>query len=282
MLATPGSRLEHKDDLMNYSPQPSQPPSDVPEPPQPPGARRVAVRMTVAEPRLTYVLLGIIVLIFLYFFSLSARQQILFLNDWAKINEAIRDGEYYRLVTSMFLHLNLTHLIFNSYALFVLGRDVEALFGTPRFAIIYLLGGLSGSLASFIFTDAPSVGASGAIFAIFGAEMVYFYQHRELHGTAGRQHLTHLVVLMLINLGLGFFASTGATSFRIDNAGHIGGLVGGVILAWFIGPAYRLQHDPTAESGFSVVDKNPVGRWALATVAYAAGLAALMVYTMAA
>jgi len=265
---------------MRHPFQPPQPSGDSPEPPQPSGVRRVAVRMAVAEPRLTYVLLGVIVLIFFYFFSLSAREQVFFLNDWAKINEAIRDGQYYRLFTSMFLHLNLTHLIFNGYALFVLGRDVEALFGTPRFAIIYLLGGLSGSLASFIFTDAPSVGASGAIFAIFGAEMVYFYQHRELHGTAGRQHLTQLVVLMLINLGLGFFASTGATSFRIDNAGHIGGLVGGVVLAWFIGPAYRLQRDPTAESGFSIVDRNPIGRWALASVAYAAALAVLMVYAV--
>jgi len=270
-----------KDHPMRHLFQPPQPPSDSPEPPHPPTVRRVAVRMTVAEPRLTYVLLGVIVLIFLYFFSLPTREQIVFLTDWAKINGPIHHGEYYRLFTSMFLHLNLTHIIFNGYALFVLGRDVEALFGTPRFAIIYLLGGLSGSLASFIFTDAPSVGASGAIFAIFGAEMVYFYQHRELHGTAGRQHLTHLVILMLINLGLGFFASTGATSFRIDNAGHIGGLVGGVVLAWFIGPAYRLQRDPTAESGFSVVDKNPVERWALVSVAYAAGLAALMVYAVA-
>jgi rhomboid protease GluP len=265
---------------MRHPFQPPQSPGDSPEPAQPPGVRRVAVRLAVTEPRLTYVLLGIIVLIFLYFFSLPAREQFLFLSDWAKINERIREGEYYRLFTSMFLHLNLMHIIFNSYALFVLGRDVEALFGTPRFIIIYLLGGLSGSLASFIFTDAPSVGASGAIFAIFGAEMVYFYQHRALHGTAGRRHLTHLIVLMMINLGLGFFASTGATNFRIDNAGHIGGLLGGVILAWFAGPAYHIQRDPAAESGFSVVDRNPVERWVLASGIYAAGLAALMAYAL--
>ncbi len=261
------------------------PPSngDAPEPgPRPPMMQRVAVRLPVAEPRLTYGLLGLIVLIALYYFSLPAREQVLFLNDWAKVNELIRDGEYYRLFSSMFLHLNLTHLIFNGYALFVLGRDVEALFGTARFAIIYVLGGLSGSLASFIFTDAPSVGASGAIFAIFGAEMVYFYQHRDLHGVAGRQHLTQLVILMLINLGLGFFASTGATNFRIDNAGHIGGLVGGVVLAWFIGPAYRVQRDPSAESGFSVVDRNPIQRWALWSAAYALGLVVLIAYAVTA
>ncbi len=245
------------------------PPSkgDAPEPgPRPPMMQRVSVRLPVAEPRLTYGLLGLIVLIALYYFSLPAREQVLFLSDWAKVNELIRDGEYYRLFSSMFLHLNLTHLIFNGYALFVLGRDVEALFGTARFAIIYILGGLSGSLASFIFTDAPSVGASGAIFAIFGAEMVYFYQHRALHGVAGRQHLTQLIILMLINLGLGFFASTGATNFRIDNAGHIGGLIG----------------DLNAESGFSVVDGNPVQRWALWSAAYALGLVMLIAYAVTA
>lgn len=264
-----------------YQPPPSN--GDSPEPaPRPPAMQRVAVRLPVAEPRLTYGLLGLIVLIALYYFSLSARGQLLFLSDWAKINERIRDGEYYRLFSSMFLHLNLMHLFFNSYALFVLGRDVEALFGTARFAIIYVLGGLSGSLASFIFTDAPSVGASGAIFAIFGAEMVYFYQHRDLHGVAGRQHFTQLIILMLINLGLGFFASTGATNFRIDNAGHIGGLVGGVVLAWFIGPAYRVQRDLNAESGFSVVDGNPVGRWVLWSAAYALTLAVLIVYAVTA
>lgn len=268
---------------MRFFFQPPHPDSEPPAPtPQRPDFRRVAVRLPVAEPRLTYGLLAVIALVALYYFSLPAREQVLFLNRWAKVNDLIRAGEYYRLFSSMFLHLNLTHLIFNGYALFVLGRDVEALFGTVRFAIIYLLGGLSGSLASFIFTDAPSVGASGAIFAIFGAEMVYFYQHRELHGTAGRRHLTQLIALMVINLGLGFFASTGATRFRIDNAGHIGGLVGGVVLAWFIGPAYRVQRDPTAESGFSVVDKNPVGRWVVWSAAYALGLAVLIVYAVTA
>jgi rhomboid protease GluP len=215
--------------------------------------------MPVAAPRLTYGLLAIIVALGMYTFSLPFDDRMLFFTDWAKINDLIRDGEYYRLVTSMFLHLNLTHLVFNGYALYVLGRDVESLFGTARFALIYFLGGLSASLASFVFTKNPSVGASGAIFAIFGADMVYFYQHRELHGAAGRQHLQQLMFIMLLNLGLGFFSTTGATSFRIDNAGHIGGLVGGVVLSWFIGPAYRVHRDPEADGGLRVVDETPFG-----------------------
>jgi len=236
--------------------------------------------MPLAEPRLTYALLAVIVLIFMYFLSLPFEGQSEFLTRWAKVNDLIREGEPYRLLTSMFLHLNLMHILFNGYALFVIGRDVEALFGHVRFALIYFLGGLSGSLASFVFTDAPSVGASGAIFAIFGAEMVYFYQHRALHGERGRQHLNQLVILMVINLALGFFSS--ATTFRIDNAGHIGGLVGGLVLTWFIGPRYNVQADPTAEVGLRVVDQNPLQRWAMASVVYALALAVALVYAVTA
>jgi rhomboid protease GluP len=251
------------------------------QPPDPPsGFRRIAVRMPVAEPYLTYVLLGIIVLIYMYFFSLPGPKQTQFLVDWAKDNQAIRRGEYYRLFTSMFLHLNPMHIFFNGYALYVIGRDVEALFGHIRFAIIYFLGGLSGSLASFIFTSAPSVGASGAIFAIFGAEIVYFYHHRHLHGEMGRRHLNQLFILMLINLGLGLFST--ATDFRIDNAGHIGGLVGGIVLAWFIGPAYSIKADSSAESGYQVADDNPIQQWALPSILYAVTLAVLIVYAVSA
>jgi rhomboid protease GluP len=251
-----------------------------PSPSQPQGQSWIAVRLPLSEPRLTYVLLGVIMLVFLYFFSLSGPGQIEFLTRWAKVNEPIRQGQYYRLFTSMFLHLNLMHIAFNGYALYILGRDVEALFGTARFAVLYFLGGLSASLASFVFTSAASVGASGAIFAIFGAEMVYFYQHRELHGAAGQRHLNQLIILMLLNLGIGFLSTT--TTFKIDNAGHIGGLISGVVLAWFIGPAYHVKRDPTAENGLRVVDDNPFRRWVLPSLVYAASLLAVTAYAVAA
>ena len=108
----------------------NRPPDQGPD--QPPRVvRRIAVQMPVAEPRLVYGLLGVIVLIFLYSFSLSPVERNLFFSDWAKVNPAIRDGEYYRLFTSMFLHLNLTHILFNGYALYVLGRDVGRCSGPP-------------------------------------------------------------------------------------------------------------------------------------------------------
>jgi rhomboid protease GluP len=235
-------------------------------PPQPP---RVAVRLPVAVPRVTYALLTTIVLIFVYQTTLSLGARSEFLNNWAKINEDIHNGQYYRLFTAMFLHLNLMHIVFNGYALYVFGSDVEGLFGHARFAVIYFLGGLSGSLASFVFVDAPSVGASGAIFAIFGADIVYFYHHRQLHGEIGQRHLNQLIMLMVINLALGFFSAFSSSSgIQIDVAGHIGGLVGGVILAWLIGPSYTVQFD-NMPSVPRVIDENPLSRWVLPSVIYA-------------
>ena len=251
-------------------------PSGVPD--QPP-VRRVAIRFPVSQPRLMYVLLAVNVAVFLYYFSLPTAEQVRFLWRWGKVNEQIAQGEYYRLFTAMFLHLNLSHILLNGMALYFFGRDVEALFGSLRFAVIYLLGGLSGSLASFVFTDALSVGASGAIFAIFGAELVYLYQHRDLHGPGGRKLLSRLLTFMALNLAFGVISSTGVGSFRIDNAGHIGGLLGGVVLTWFIGPLYRVRYTPT-DGQLRVVDENPPTAWARYAALYAVVLAALTSYAV--
>jgi rhomboid protease GluP len=254
-----------------------------PNPPSPPHDSQAAqeqpvfVGLMLTEPRLTYVLLGVNLVIFLFFFSLTSAKQLQFFTDWAKINDLIRQGEYYRLFTAMFLHLNLAHLLMNSYSLYILGRDVESLFGTARFGVVYLLGGLSGSLASFIFTPNPSVGASGAIFGLIGAAMVYFYQHRQLHGAGGRRYLNQLVMLLVLNLSLALLPSR--DGFRLDNAAHIGGLIGGIIVAVLIGPLYQVESDPTAPNGLRVVDHNPLPQWAYKATAYAVGLAVMIVYT---
>jgi rhomboid protease GluP len=267
--------------LRRFQPDHDDHPSQQPPPP-PPGPRRVAVRMPVSEPRLTYILLAILVAISLYTFTLPVNARYQFFNEWDKANGPIRNGEYYRLFTSMFLHLDLAHIAFNGYALYIIGRDVESLFGTVRFALIYFLGGLSGSLASFVFTSAPSLGASGAIVALFGAEMVYFYQHRQLHGAAGRHHLQQLFFIMLLILALGFLPTTSAIGARTDNAAHIGGLIGGVVLAWFIGPAYRVHRDPAVEGGLIVVDENPIEHWVLPSLLYTVGLVAILAYAVTA
>lgn len=260
---------------MNREPSPSSA-----EPASEPAPQRVIMRLPTMRPVVTYTLLAINILIFAYYTSLPELRQTQFLTDWGKVNHLIREGEYYRLLTAMFLHLDLMHIFFNGWALLMLGRDVEGLYGSARFALIYLLGGLTGSLASLVFTDALSVGASGAIFAIFGADMVYFFLHRELHGQAGRQHLTQLIFLMVIIMVQGFVSAAGIGKFGIDNAGHVGGLVGGLVLAWFISPAYTIERDASVESGLILVDGNPIERWAPFAGAYAIALFALTAFAI--
>ncbi|MBK8047001.1 MAG: rhomboid family intramembrane serine protease [Anaerolineales bacterium] len=92
----------------------------------------------------------------------------------AKYDPAIYQGEYWRLFTATLLHGGVLHLMFNLYALFSLGPLLESYLGPARFLAIYVLGGLFGSLLSYAFTDSVSVGASGAIFGIFGNHRLLF------------------------------------------------------------------------------------------------------------
>ncbi|MBA3533873.1 MAG: rhomboid family intramembrane serine protease, partial [Ardenticatenales bacterium] len=122
----------------------------------------------------------------------------------AKYNRGILDGETWRLLTPIFLHIGFVHLLFNQYALYLFGREVERLFGTLRFVIIYLLAGLAGSIASFAFSAAVSAGASGAIFGIIGALTLFFWRNREFLGEAGKQQTRSLLGMIGVNLLLGF------------------------------------------------------------------------------
>ena len=151
----------------------------------------------------------------------------------AKVNAYVADGQYWRLFTAMFLHIGVIHLLFNLYALNALGPLVEGYFGPVRFIAIYLLGGLFGSLASYAFSPAASAGASGAIFALAGSTTVYFLRYRDNFGARGRAILYNMLVVLAINLVFGL-AQPG-----IDNWGHIGGLVGGVLVTAGILPRYR-------------------------------------------
>lgn len=248
-------------------------------PPEPPPPRRV-VSIPTTRPLLTYVLLGVIVLVYGAQQVASAQQGNPFMIDpltarFMKINPSIvHEGEYYRLFTAMFLHGSIAHLFFNGYALYVIGQTVERFFGRERFALIFFLGGLSGSLASLVFTPSASLGASGAIFALLGAEGVFFFQHRHLFGDFGRSRFGNILFVAIINLVLGFAPGTG-----IDNWGHVGGLFGGLVLAWFIGPRLGLQQ--TALNGVvEVVDENPFQRSWTSALLYAGGLLVMTIFAI--
>lgn len=138
----------------------------------------------------------------------------------AKYNPAIADGEWWRLLSSMFLHIGILHFMMNSLALFYLGGTVERIYGTSRFFIIYFIAGLAGSIASFALNAHVSAGASGAIFGCFGALLYFGTVHKKLFfRTMG----SSVLLILVFNLAFGFIIP------MIDNGAHIGGLIGGFL-----------------------------------------------------
>jgi len=154
----------------------------------------------------------------------------------AKTNRLLESGEWFRLITPIFIHAGLLHLLLNSYALWVVGTQVEKLYGSARFLLIYLLsgvGGVAGSYFGQIFLqksfDAPSVGASGAIFGLFGVLAVFGFRYRSEMPPAIRRAMTAGVLpVIAVNLFIGF-----SIPF-IDNSAHIGGLLTGAALTLII------------------------------------------------
>lgn len=206
---------------------------------QPEAARgpseRLVLNMSEVKPYLTYALIAVNIFIFaLGALSIDLNEQ-LFRLGWNMPVQVFGDGQYYRLFSSMFLHAGAAHLFFNMYALYILGVQTEQMYGRERYLVIYFLGGVTGSVLSAAFGDpmVPSVGASGAVFALLGTQILYFYRNRETLGAYGQGALRQYLILLAINLFLGF------TIPRIDNLGHIGGLIGGAVLGWLLAPELR-------------------------------------------
>lgn len=217
----------------NFS-QPSRPIHPLDQPPEPPPPsptpRRVIARRVEAPdnaPVLSYTILAINVVVFLLDFLLGGWLTAL----GAKDNLAITQGEFWRLFTPMFLHGGLVHLGVNSYSLYVVGPRVEHSFGNWRFLAIYVLSGLTGSIVSFAFGPYRSIGASGALFGLIGALIPLLYLNRKVFANT-RQQINHIITVIALNLLFGL------TAGGIDNWGHVGGLVGGVSLAWLTSPRY--------------------------------------------
>lgn len=143
----------------------------------------------------------------------------------AKVNVLIEAGQYWRLFTSMFIHIGFTHLLFNTYALIALGKFTEQIFSHSKFIYIYLFSGFTGSLFSYFFSPNISAGASGAIFGLLGAIVAYGWQNSHLWRSG---LITNLLIVLGINLFLGMVAP------GIDNYAHLGGLLGGILIGWVI------------------------------------------------
>lgn len=145
---------------------------------------------------------------------------------FAAIPPLIADGEYYRLITPMFLHSTdfLLHIVFNMFVLYIYGPNVEQAFGKIRFLVMYLICGFTGSVASYAFGPCfvSGVGASGAIFGLVGILIAYLYNRRSQ--TMMQAYMRNLLTFVGINMILGFVIA------GIDWRAHVGGLVGGLVL----------------------------------------------------
>lgn len=219
---------------------PSLPNESLPEKPIPPQRIPVVWKPLAKIPSVTYLLLGSTIFVFLLQYlaqtiygTINGLDPVAY---WgAKINNLIKAGQYWRLVTPIWLHANVMHILFNMYALFVIGRGLEQQYGHERFLELYLLGGIAGNIASFLLSTKASLGASTAIFGLIAAQTVFVYQNRALYGKRAQNMLLNNVMIIVINLILGL-------SPGIDNMGHLGGLLGGLAFAWFAGPLWKLDH----------------------------------------
>lgn len=189
--------------------------------------KKLAKIFSPKKPVITYALIVLNIMVYLFMLLYDTVDQTYFYalaNDY----EGIQNGQIYRLITSMFLHSDIIHIACNMYALYILGPVVERYYGKTKFLIIYMLSGILGSIfsAAFMSADTISIGASGAIFGLLGSIAYFTYYYRAtLQGLLRSQ----ILPVILLNLALGFMIP------GIDVSGHIGGLIGGILVSMAIG-----------------------------------------------
>ena len=215
----------------------------------PPTQQQQPVRLEFFHPRVwaTWLVFGLNIFMYLYAmiqgFSLmgsTVDDVFILITLGAKFTPLIDiEGQWWRLFTAIILHGGLIHLLFNSYALYILGPEVERLYGPTRFFVIYLIAGFTGSVASYGFGEvrAPAIGASGAIFGLMGGIGAFSYTARSTLGEMAQRILQRVVALAAINLVIGFSLA------GVDNYAHLGGLAGGAIVGLLLAPRLRFSGD---------------------------------------
>lgn len=182
------------------------------------------------KPIITYSIIAICILIFALTYILGNgsydNDTLLFFG--ANNPYLVKNGEIYRLLTCVFLHIGIMHLFCNMYSLYIIGKEIENLYGKVKYLIIYLISGITGSILSIAFSGEGviSAGASGAIFGLLGSLLYFGYYYRTYLGVAIRSSVLPVIILNLI---FGFLNP------MIDNAGHIGGLIGGILVSMLVG-----------------------------------------------
>jgi membrane associated rhomboid family serine protease len=211
---------------------------------------------------LTYLIIGLTVIVSLTTFASGPEAQDVMTTLWLD-KVAVAQGEWYRLLTVTLVHGGVLHLLFNMYALYLVGPIVERIYGWKTFGLMYILCALAGSVGSLLVGDptVPSVGASGAIFGLFGVVLAATRIHDPVLDRRGRALVGQIGTLIVLNLVFGF-ASPG-----IDNAAHIGGLLAGLWLGFVLVPGnVRTVRDlwqmpaPTRSGAVAVETDRRLGR----------------------
>ena len=171
----------------------------------------------------TLVLLAAIFVVEIRLGALASKEAIIAMGALAR--ERVAAGEYWRLLTAPWLHGGTEHLVGNGIALYILGMVCEAAFGRAQFVVLYVLSGLAGSLVSMLVSVGPSVGASGAIFGLQGAAIVLLRRERDRLLVRDRRVGFVLLIWAIYTI------AGGLTDPFIDNGAHIGGALGGALIA---------------------------------------------------
>lgn len=192
-------------------------------------AKRAEELFTPKKPWITYLIMAICIITFLlmYVFGNGSEDNLTLLKFGANLDVLTKRGEYYRILTCIFLHIGIVHLLLNMYSLYIIGPQVESFYGKIKYLFIYLYSGICGSILSLAFSNnVISAGASGAIFGLLGSLLYFGYHYRVYLGNVIK---SQIIPVILVNLFIGFITP------GIDNFAHIGGLIGGVIASMICG-----------------------------------------------
>jgi membrane associated rhomboid family serine protease/tetratricopeptide (TPR) repeat protein len=206
--------------------------SEAHPPPLTPEQQQFIRKLHFRKVRVTYLIIAINLLLFVLLeWNGGSKNSAVLIEFGARFTPLIREGQYWRLLTNIFLHAGYLHILFNMFGLFNLGSVLERLYGPTRFLFLYLCAGIAGSVVSWLATSALSVGASGAVFGVAGVMVVYGFKHKTtIPHTMASSFGKGALPFIALNLYLGF------SHPQIDNYAHIGGLLAGMLLSALMNP----------------------------------------------
>ena len=185
----------------------------------------------VFKPKKPYITIGLIVINVLIYIITYLYGEEIYYRFAVSGKMIIKYHEFYRIITGGFLHADILHLMLNMYSLYIIGSQMESFQGKAKYFVTYIYSLITGSMLSMLLNNGTSVGASGAIFGLLGSMLAFGYYYRVYLGGVLKNQIIPIIV---INLMIGFLSGG-----MIDNYGHIGGLIGGILITLGLGVKYK-------------------------------------------